>query len=242
VSVVLTRVVPLVEPTAADRSLLDAGETARADRRSDPRPFVIAHAALRRLLADHLTDSPTAIVIERRCPTCGSDRHGKPTLPDHPGVHVSLSYGEGLVLVALTEAGELGVDVESARSADFGGFDRVTLADVERPALDGLVGEELLLARARLWARKEAVLKATGHGLVVDPRQVVVSGPTAPPALVAWTATQRRPAALALADLDLDLDVGLDVDLGRPGADPTSRAHVGAIAVLADSPIIARSG
>jgi hypothetical protein len=48
--------------------------------------------------------------------------------------------------------------------------------------------------------------------------------------------------ALADLDLDLDLDVGLDVDLGRPGADPTSRAHVGALAVLADSPIIARSG
>lgn len=54
-----------------------------------------------------------------------------------------------------------------------------------------------------MWARKEAVLKATGHGLVVDPSQVVVSGPHQPAALVQWKADQHLPGPTQLADVDV---------------------------------------
>ena len=69
---------------------------------------------------------------------------------------------------------------------------RLTLLDEsEAVHLDGLTGDALLAARARMWSRKEAILKATGHGLVVDPSQVVVSSPDAPAALLEWSRRRR---------------------------------------------------
>jgi 4'-phosphopantetheinyl transferase len=55
-----------------------------------------------------------------------------------------------------------------------------------------------------VWSRKEAVLKATGHGLVVDPRDVVVSGPLADAALVDWRGDRPIGSPVQLLDLPLD--------------------------------------
>jgi len=74
-----------------------------------------------------------------------------------------------------------------------------------------------------VWARKESVLKASGHGLVVDPRQVIVTGPKEPPALVSWRGEHPLDGPVQLAD----------VELGDP-------SHVAAVAVLAPDPLTLR--
>lgn len=69
---------------------------------------------------------------------------------------MSVSYVPGWTVIAVTrEYGRIGVD---AVPADAAGLERV------------LPGE----ADAQAWARAEAVLKADGRGLTVDPAQVVV--------------------------------------------------------------------
>ena len=55
----------------------------------------------------------------------------------------------------------------------------------------------------RLWCAKEAVLKATGHGLLTAPDQVEVSPPFTPPRLVQWHADGEGPATVQLLDLAL---------------------------------------
>ena len=104
--------------------------------------------------------------IDRTCPDC-AEQHGKPVL-DHPDLHVSSSHAAGLAVVAVTDVGPVGVDVEKADAAGFPGFDGVALAP-------GETGDA-----ARIWTRKEAVLKATGEGLRTDPRTVVVTGEREP--------------------------------------------------------------
>ncbi|MFW5471020.1 4'-phosphopantetheinyl transferase family protein [Knoellia sp. CPCC 206435] len=203
--------------------LLDAGERERAHRRSDPNPFVTAHALLRRLVAEQTGADPRALSFERRCATCGTHRHGKPHIVGMRDVFVSVSYGEHLAVAAVTRLGEVGVDVEDLESADFDGFGSVTLDDAETPWLEGLVGDDLLAARALVWARKEAVLKATGHGLVVDPSQVVVSPPDQMAALVEWKAAQHPPGPTQLADVDVG-----------------ARDHRAAVAVLTSRPLSVR--
>lgn len=106
--------------------------------------------ASRALLAELL---PGARFVSR-CPLCGGD-HGRIRVEDRDAA-VSVSYVPGWTVVAVTRHHDrLGVD---AVPADAGELDRV------------LTGA----ADARAWARAEAVLKADGRGLAVDPARVRV--------------------------------------------------------------------
>ncbi len=209
-----------VTDSPADLALLDPGERARAERKRESASFVTGHALVRRVLGELLDLDPAGLSFERRCTTCGSERHGKPNLVGISGWSFSLSYTSGLAVVAAAEGVQVGVDVEDLTDADFEGFAGATLSRDEVPAFAGLEGRELLVARARVWARKEAVLKATGHGLVVDPSEVLVTGPFDPPGLADWRAQEKRPIAVSIVDLDL-----------------TAGDHRAAIAGLTDEPL-----
>jgi 4'-phosphopantetheinyl transferase len=111
------------------------------------------------------------------CGRCGGGDHGKPVLAGSE-LHVSLASTVGLAVVAVTPVAPVGVDVERAAATGFDGFAEVALAPGEHAGTD--------VERARAWVRKEAVLKATGTGLAVDPRTVDVRADrlTEPPALL----------------------------------------------------------
>lgn len=208
-----------VAPAEGGLAVLDSGERFRAGRRADPDPFVTAHATVRRLLGEVTGDDPARLAFVRRCATCGSDRHGKPA-PVGLDLHISLSYDDHWVLAALSPQAELGVDVESHAATDFDGFGRVFLGDGEHGGMQGLSGDALLRARSRLLSRKEAVLKASGHGLVIDPTSLTVSHADAPPVLLGWSAAQERPEPLTLLDLE-----------------PPAPTHAAALAVLTDDAV-----
>jgi len=103
---------------------------------------------------------PGAVSSGRLCPACGSDAHGRPWLR-HGGRswHVSLSRS-GPHLVTAISGTPVGVDVEAER------------IDV-LPALVLASGESGDLAR--VWARKEAILKARGTGLATPMAAVVLA-------------------------------------------------------------------
>ena len=130
-------------------------------------------AALLNAAAAFMEIAAEGIRVVRACRACGSNRHGKPVLVDANGrlpIHVSLSRTHGLAVVAVTDAGPVGVDVERMTS----GVDR----DVD----------------IATWVRKESVVKATGHGLLVDPSTIEVTSAGQPPALVTWPAEPITPA------------------------------------------------
>lgn len=108
------------------------------------------------------------VELTHSCPQCGSSQHGR-LVTNRRGLHVSLSRPRsgGPALVALCESHAIGVDVEAAGAASFDGFDDVALHPEERCVDDH--------ERTRLWTRKEALLKAHGTGLAVDPRTVWLS-------------------------------------------------------------------
>src|SRR5690606_39828108 len=63
---------------------------------------------------------------------------------------------------------------------------RCALTEEERAALEALPPVDRYAAFAEVWVRKEAALKATGHGLRVPPNRVRVSGPADEPELLGW--------------------------------------------------------
>lgn len=117
----------------------------------------------------------------RLCPSCGSAAHGRPVLAPLPGrsaPDVGVSRAGPVTVVALSTVGAVGVDVERSDAAGFEGFGAVALHPSEESAS--------AQARTVTWVRKEALLKATGHGLLLDPAHVRISEPGAPPALLDW--------------------------------------------------------
>ena len=89
------------------------------------------------VLADATGRDLAAVRLVARCPRCGG-AHGKPRLPSHPGLGLSLSSSGRRVVVALAEGAEVGVDVEqlpSARVLAAAADDGATAAVLARPEL-----------------------------------------------------------------------------------------------------------
>jgi 4'-phosphopantetheinyl transferase len=202
-----------VKPSADPRleSLLDRTERDRADamlRAEDRTRFVTAHALLRLVVAAETGCPPAELRIAAHCRRCGG-RHGKPTIVGMP-IEFSLSHSADRVVIALDSHRQVGVDVERIDATDFPGFAEVALAAGERASS--------LADRAVVWARKEAVLKATGHGLDIPPTALTVSGADQPPQLLAWNADDKPTMPVHLADL------------------PLGQGYAGALAVLGGEP------
>jgi len=126
--------------------------------------------ALLAALAGRLLGRPAR--IEHHCQNCGATDHGQPRVD---GAFVSLSRAGGLVAVAVSLAGAVGVDIETVARVSASGFDDVAFTDRELAAIRAAENPDEL--RARFWTTKEAVLKARGTGLRTDPRLVDASEP-----------------------------------------------------------------
>ena len=137
------------------------------------------------------------MVIGHECARCGGDDHGRP-YADAAGVRVQLSVSRasGLVGAAASLDADVGLDLERSDAAGFDDFARVAV----HPDENAPVGA---IDATRLWVRKEAVLKALGTGLRLDPRTLRLTSPDGAPAVLGWL----DPRPVSVVDLR-DLDVG----------------------------------
>lgn len=190
---------PLAAQTAVAQALLDAGEAQRAARFRFDRDrihHVLTHAIWRVALAACLDVAPAAVPLV-------AGRWGQPTLPG-TGLGTSLSHAGDWAALSICAGETSGIDIEQQPA-------RVRLAEMvevvctpaeaaQVMALDAAAREQALLV---LWTRKEALLKAFGVGLGVDPARfdVAAAGPVPPPA-----AAVGMPPCRAVA---LDLPAGL---------------------------------
>ncbi|HEY2551087.1 MAG TPA: 4'-phosphopantetheinyl transferase superfamily protein [Streptosporangiaceae bacterium] len=144
--------------------LLDASERSRAAAllsAEDRQLFTVAHGVLRILAARELNVRPAAL-------SWVAGRYGKPELvPPWSGLHTSLSHSGGLIAAAVSTARPVGVDIQHLEpSVDTAGLS----ARFFPPDEAGYVaagGDACGRADrlARLWVRKEAVVKAAGSRL-----------------------------------------------------------------------------
>lgn len=155
----------------ADLAVLSARERDRAQRFATAtltRSWSRARSGLRRVLAAYAGAEPEAVAIEpAACVHCG-EPHGKPYLADPPleALHFNLSHSDDLAVVAVAHDREVGVDVEAMRGGRrMEGIAGRWFNATESETLGALEGAEQEALFYRLWARKEAYLKATAEGI-----------------------------------------------------------------------------
>jgi 4'-phosphopantetheinyl transferase len=148
-------------------ALLDAGERERGARFHfdvDRVRHAVSHGLLRTLVGGYLGKSPAALCFE-------AGEYGKPYLAasDAGSLAFNLSHSGDVVLIALTQKGNIGVDVECwTERIDVRGVDRIAtsaFSQAERAALAQMEPAAKRAAFYAMWSRKEAYIKATGHGV-----------------------------------------------------------------------------
>jgi 4'-phosphopantetheinyl transferase len=149
--------------------------------------------ALRALAAELVGADPADVTVRARCATCGGP-HGRPVLGGSralDALHASVAHAGDAVVVAVGADGPIGIDAEPrGREAPPG----TTLAE---------------------WVRIEAVLKADGRGLLVDPSRVRFGDDAT--GMIAWI--DGEDARYRVVDVELGSD--LVAALARRGTKPT---------------------
>lgn len=195
----------------ASPGVLSVAERDRAARFRDRRlgaRWAVARTSLRAILASYVAAAPASLVFDTTCGRCGHPGHGKPTLIGHDWLCFSASRSGVAGLVAVAHERSVGVDLEQiSGDVDWPLVAARAFTAEERATLVA-AGESGQCERATaLWCRKEAVAKALGAGLALDPRGIH----TEPPRADGWMRGQlRRPAVLD----------------ATPGPDPAGTIHV----------------
>jgi 4'-phosphopantetheinyl transferase len=174
--------------------LLDDRDRARRRQLALPADrsrFLAAWVLARLVLGEKLGRDPAALSFDRACAHCDDPAHGKPVVQTAgPRPDFSLAHSGSLAVLVVSDRA-VGVDVEDATAR-------------EQPLAAALSARERAGCRsyadfARLWTRKEALLKAVGKGLAVHPSRIEVLGTT----LLALPAALGRPEDYTLRDLPL---------------------------------------
>ena len=156
----LRRVVTLDEQLG---SVLSEDELQRSRRfrfSRDRRRFLVARSFLRTLIGKYLVVHPRSIRFEY-------NHFGKPSLPGE-NLSFNLSHSKNLILYGLAQHEALGVDVERINS-DFGTqkIAKRFFSPHEIEELNCLPVDQQVIGFFNCWTRKEAFIKALGHGLSI---------------------------------------------------------------------------
>ncbi len=142
--------------------LLDENEIARAKRfhfDEHRQRYIVAHAVLRKILSLYTAISPEKMefVLGPR---------GKPYLKENKwDLQFNVSHSHDRIVYALTHHVEVGVDIEKIEPHFDEGVAKRFFSAKEYAELMTLPEEKKISAFYRLWAGREAVIKALGEGL-----------------------------------------------------------------------------
>jgi 4'-phosphopantetheinyl transferase len=192
-------------------SLLDKVELERHSayhRAADRARFLTGRAVAKAIVAAELGIEPAAVSLDSTCPDCGRT-HGKPTVVRPPGVaadrvlpELSITHSGDRVGVAMTAGIPVGLDVEQERDVQVDGLVRMTLSTGELDVFATVSESDRDAAFFTYWARKEALLKATGRGLAISMTKLTVTPWNQPPRIVTSQASEVDATRTHMAQLD----------------------------------------
>lgn len=168
---------------------------------ADRRRFLTGRVLAKSVAGELLGRAPAEISLDATCDDCGKP-HGRPTVRGAADdISLSITHSGDRVGLAVTAGVAVGLDVETASRDSVSGLLDYALNDAERATLAPLTDSARDEAFFTYWARKEAVMKASGHGLRIPLRSLTLSGPAEQARLVASDHEALDPETTRLADL-----------------------------------------
>ena len=153
--------------------------------------FLAGRALLRSLLGELVGMDARDVPLAAECPDCGGE-HGAPVIPGY-AMGISLAHVDDVVVAVAQSGARVGVDVE------------LRTQSAER--LDA-IAEVTGHRSVQHWTRVEAVLKADGRGLRVDPRTVIIEGDRA--------TVNGGPVGYRVREVDLADDLCVSIAVAEP--------------------------
>lgn len=152
------------------QSILDESEKKRAAAfldNNDRSQWVAAHGQMRLILAMYTGITPSKIPLVQR--------HGEKPFIQDSKLFFNLSHTKNYALLALSNTGEIGIDIEYKReAAKIEAISRSTFSESEQSAILAVEGEERKTRFFRCWTKKEAFIKAIGKGFSYDTKSFSV--------------------------------------------------------------------
>ncbi|MEO8392705.1 MAG: 4'-phosphopantetheinyl transferase superfamily protein [Chloroflexota bacterium] len=202
---------------------LSAEEWERAQRffPEPRRMFMASHYGLRCILASYLQIKPEQVEFQ-------VDAYRKPSLRGISNLNFNLTHSAELALCAVVWGKQIGVDVEIVRPiAEMDDIAAAHFSREEYQQFSRLPLSEKEEAFLALWTRKEAFLKAMGHGLcypldrfrvpleasAIDQRLSILDDLTG--AALDWSLYSFRPASDYVAAVVVEGEVDLSPTLYR---------------------------
>ena len=167
-------------PSAVDLEILSAEELARHARYLVAEPariFATTRIALRRLLALRSGRKPSELLID-------TGAHGKPFCSGASPLFFNVSHCATTALIALCDAAPVGIDVDAPTAIPAESPMEASICTTAERAWIRCGEAPAGVALARLWIRKEAVLKACGTGLTQPMSSFDLGDPNAMSGLV----------------------------------------------------------
>jgi 4'-phosphopantetheinyl transferase len=183
--------------------VLDEAEQTQAQKLKNVllhKRYVESHGRLRNRLGQTLNQSPEKINIKKT-------EHGKPYLADYPELAFNLSHTADWLIIAIGWNCQLGVDMEICKPRlNLSGLVNKCFAEEEIACWSQLPETLKNTTFYRYWTRKEAFVKATGHGITLGLDQCVIN-PERPSEFL--RVPDRCGKASAWHVLDIDLGEGV---------------------------------
>lgn len=183
-------------------SVLDEGErdTVRSLQTQSSRDLFVASRGLQRLLLGwYLEADPRLLRTSRICSLCGAN-HGAPRVVGNDDIRYSVSHSGPWIGLAFVAGGAVGFDVEAVQTKNNDSMASRILSPRER-VLYAQDPTEFY----RFWARKEATVKLTGHGVTTPLDKIdVVSD-------VVLVAIEDRPASWPIERIGVQ-DIVVDAE------------------------------
>lgn len=160
--------------------------------------YITVRIGLRQILALYLNKTCDAITIVKT-------EYGKPYLIDYPNCHFNISHSGDFLLIAISQLGAVGIDIEQIKSysRDFSALVAKCFATSEQHYWHNLADNEKVAEFYRFWTRKEAFVKAVGRGLAMGLQSCVIASEK-PPRFMGLPQEYGRPSDWRLFDLSLN--------------------------------------